>query len=140
MSYPNNNNRNAWQDVPFKQPYNHQPQQPKKKHSGCRLHTNFVDKQTGEIVNAHFMTAWNYSKSRGMLSIIASPRKGDKLKTANPKFENWAVKVFNTKTLETVWHNGFYDKTKQKVTIKDMQFVLNPRAKNGGYAGTFVKR
>ncbi|MDI5888736.1 hypothetical protein [Flavobacterium yafengii] len=111
-----------------------------KKHSGCVLHTNFADKVTGEIVNADFLTAWNYSKSRGMLKIIASPRKDkDKRKTANPKFENWAVKVFFARTLETKWYNGFFDVTKKKLTIKDMEFVLNPKAKNGGYCGTFLK-
>lgn len=110
-----------------------------KKHSGASLHTSFADKKTGEIINGKFITAWNYSKSRGMLSIIASPRvDADKRKTANPKYENWSVKVFFKRTLETKWYNGFYDLVTGKLTVKDMEFVINPKAKNGGYCGTYV--
>ncbi|TRX16736.1 hypothetical protein [Flavobacterium franklandianum] len=114
--------------------------EPIKKHSGCQHHTHFFDKKTGEQIDMNFITAWNYSKSRGLLTIIASPRKDpSKRKTANPKFENWACKVFFKRTLQTVWYNGFFDLAKKKLTIKDMEFVLNPKAKNGGYCGTFVK-
>ena len=110
------------------------------KHSGATMHSSFTDKVTGEIVAQNFITAWNYAPSRGMMSIIASPRiDASKRKTKNELYENWAVKIFNKRTLQTTWTNGLFHRVKGIIILKDMQLVINPRAKNGGYFGTFVK-
>lgn len=113
---------------------------PRKKHSGCKMQNSYVSKATGEVVNAPLITGWNYAKSRGMLSFIATPRKDKKIReTAHPDWENWYVKVFNKRTLQTEHHNGFYQLSKGRLFIKDMVMMLNPKAPNGGYVGTYIR-
>lgn len=108
-----------------------------KKHSGCKKITSYVDKKTAEVKPAQMIQAWNYSVSRGMMTMIASPRKKGAA-TKNPNQKMFTCKVFFKRTLETKYYLGFYNETTGKLTIPDLQMVANPKAKNGGYFGTFV--
>lgn len=110
-------------------------------HSGAKKHKSRIDKSTGEVVPCQIITAWNYSKSRGMISLIASPRKKG-TDTKNPYQKMFTCKVFFKKSLETKYYLGFYNEKTHLLTIPDMQMVVNTkiRKKNGemGYFGKYT--
>ena len=54
-------------------------------------------------------------------------------------FGSVACTMTNTKTGVTAFHWGTMEKKTGKVVIDTMAFVINPKAKNGGYAGTFLR-
>lgn len=113
---------------------------PKKKHSGAKFGYTHGD------ASKPYVSAWNYSKQRGLISLIASPYVGKNSRTKEHRsgngrvWENWRVKVFVKRTMQTLWFGCLYDTSTQKITIPDMGFVLNHKAPNGGYCGTFRKK
>ncbi|MCU4165219.1 hypothetical protein [Carboxylicivirga caseinilyticus] len=110
----------------FRPQYHSRP----RKKSGCKYNPNAKN-------GAPVITGWNKSRSRGFISFIASPHK-KKSKGKNPNYETWMVKV--TSGIQTVWHVGQYNLTKGILTIPDLNMVANPKAPNGGFFGSFLKR
>lgn len=119
---------------------NYAPQnsQPFKK-SGC----TYVQKKDKE-----YMSGWNKSKA-GLMSFIASPRlDSSKRKTGSSDWENWFVKItMPDRTI--VKTNGLFQVTTNKLFLKDLQMVANPKAPSGttrsgrrvsGYFGTYIRR
>lgn len=53
-------------------------------------------------------------------------------------FGSVACTLTNTQTGVVAFHWGTMEKKTGKVVIDKLAMVLNPRAKNGGYAGTFI--
>lgn len=97
--------------------------QPAKKHSGCRL----IKTEKGE-----FISAWKYTKA-GMLSITANFWK--KSPSANYDWEAWVVTIINQATGQKSTFNALYNPSKGTLRINDLNWVLNPKAPNGGYCG-----
>jgi hypothetical protein len=114
--------------------YNQNQNQPKKKHTGCK----FGSTKDG----VPYISAWNASKSRGMISMIASPYKGTKTKKSKTgkTWENWFVKITMKNTMDIKNFSGLYNVDNQKLYIKDLNMVANPKAPNGGYFGQHVSR
>lgn len=90
------------------------------------------------MINEPLLHGWNYSRSRGLISFVASLRKDkDKRKTANKDWQLMAVKV-NFKDGVKIF-NGFYRDRDQKLIIPDLQMIANPNAPNGGYFGRYYR-
>lgn len=127
MAYNNYNdfryNRGGNRNYNSRAPYNRN--EPAKKRSGCRIGT---DKKQRPCV-----TAWNVSKTRGFMSMVAVPC--DKAKTKSPNSDKWVVSIKFPDGKKTF--TGFYNVVSKKLTIPDLNMVANP-AKN--YFGTFVTR
>lgn len=103
------------------------------KHSGAEKGT-YVVKDTGE--QKPYIRGWNFSRRHGMLSFLCVPTKD--IKTASPNSEKWVCKVQYEK--QRPQHvTAFYHPNSGKVTIPDLQMVLNPKAPNGGYCGRFFQ-
>ena len=106
-----------------------------KKHSGCKMRSGWTSRKTGERVDDNFIQGWNYSRRQGLISFIASPRK--ERQTANSNFEHWVVNVQYRDGKKTF--TGFFNVSRNLLTIPDLKMVANPNAPNGGYFGTFIK-
>lgn len=91
--------------------------QPQKKKSGCKFESE--NRKTGRPL----MFGWNASRTRGLISFVASPRI-EKHKTSSPRWENWAVKMQFVDGVK--WFNGLYDLDKKRLIIKDLQMIANP--------------
>lgn len=130
---------NGFTKAPYNPQYQPRFNKPQKKHSGAKF--GFVHGEEGRP----YVTGWNYSKSRGMVSIICSPYKGKSSETkrrtskSGKVWENWKAKVKHERTMQTVWYNCLYDVNGRKVIIKDLGMVIKPSSPNGGYCGRFKK-
>lgn len=107
--------------------------------SGCKIG---ISKKTGK----QYISAWKKTKS-AFFSIIASRREKTKegketaiFKTDTGKiWESWSISILNKSTLDKKIYNGLFDQVSQKLIIKELGWVLNPKAPNGGYVGSFKK-
>lgn len=108
--------------------------QPQKKHSGCR---KGQDKKGNP-----YLIGWNASKTRGMISFIASPYSGTKeIKSKSGKtWQNWFVKITFKATGDIKNYSGMYNVSNNKLYIKDLNLVANPGAPNGGYFGKHISK
>lgn len=104
-------------------PYN--PNNSARKKSGCRLGN---DKKGRPCI-----TAWNKSKGRGFISMVAVPCDKSKTKSANS--DKWVVSVMFPTGKKTF--TGFYNVVTKKLTIPDLAMVANP---SKDYFGTYIKR
>lgn len=88
------------------------------------------------------ITAWNASKSRGLLSILVAPYKGTKVvhSKSGREWHVWMASVIFKKTGQKSLSPVLVDAAKHSCTIKELGLTINPGAPNGGYCGTFVKR
>lgn len=122
---------NTYQPSPFRQ--NRKIEQVK--HSGAK----WKEAVNGKIVKP-VMYGWNYSKTRGMITFIASPyKKTKRVKSANGKeWENWFVKIFNKRTLQELKTSGLYDVANRRLIISDLGMIATLKG-SGGYFGTFKK-
>lgn len=140
MSYGKQNN---YQDNNY-QGKNYQPQpryqnnqKPNVKHSGCKSTTYFPKTGPNSGVEQHLTTGWRLSKGE-LIAIKAVTTEKSKLSDKG-WFGSIAVTFTNTKTGVTSFHWGTMQKNSGKVVIDSMAFVMNPKAKNGGYSGTFLR-
>jgi hypothetical protein len=123
---------------PYNQGFNNAPRggsqnfQPKK-HSGAK---------GGNDKNGNpYVRGWNFSKRNGLRAFFCSPYKNTTKHEAEKSgrvYENWMCKV-TLSDGQTFIKGCLYEAATGKVTISDMGMVINPRANNGGYCGTFSK-
>jgi hypothetical protein len=114
-------------------------QMPIKKHSGAKMGIN----QRGTQKGKQHIVFWNYSRQRGLISGIATPYKGTKevkSKTSGRIWQNWMVSLQNKKTFQSWTTSGLFSPESGRLIIDSLGWVVNPKAKNGGYAGTFRNR
>ena len=101
----------------------------KKKRSGCRSKAVSYD---GISYTAVY--GWNYSKERGLISVVARPRKGSK-EAKSESGRIWipyTVVITNKRTLQTTFASGLYDKQTNRVYIKELNMIMSP---NKNYFG-----
>jgi hypothetical protein len=137
----NNNNNGGWKGAPFNnapayQPNYNQPQ-PRKKHSGANL-TKYTPKEGPNAgTEMYLTTGWMYRKNQGLTSFKCNTTKKSKLSE-----KGWIGSIMcevitnNQKSL--YW--GTMEKKSGKVVINELAIVINPKAKNGGYAGSFINK
>lgn len=105
-----------------------------KKHTGAKK--GLISK--GEYQGDMYVSAWNYSKRRGMTSLLAVPykdtREHDK---SGRKWLTYICKVSmrdqGVERIEPV----LVDANTGQFTLRSMGWVINPGAPRGGYCGTF---
>lgn len=112
-------------------------QKPTVKHSGAK-HTKYFPKTGPNAgVEQHLTSGWRLSKGE-LISIRCVTTSKSKLSDKG-WFGSVAVTMTNTKTGANSFHWGTMEEKTGKVVIDSMAMVINPKAKNGGYAGTFLK-
>ncbi len=113
-----------------------------KKHSGAKI--SRITK--GQNTDSDCIVAWNYSKARGLVKLLITPYKGTKRVDSKPGklWENWMVKVTISRTLSESITSAMVEVNSGggiiKATIQQFGWVVNPKAPNGGYCGTFTKK
>lgn len=106
-----------------------------KKHSGCSSGLTKKDQTL-------YVRGWKFDKRNGLRSFIAGPNKNTsdhKSKTSGRVWQNWTCKITEASG-QSFLTSCLYDTTTGKVIINDLGFVMNPKARNGGYVGTFVNK
>ena len=115
----------------------------KKKRSGAKVVP--VRDGGGEFV----VVAWNYSSSRGMMSVICGERKtigGKEVKgvqyctsESGNEYSKMMAKVsYKNSGVEKLIPCLMNTKT-HKITLSEIGMVINPNAPNGGYFGKFSR-
>ena len=107
------------------------------KHSGAKTTTYFPKTGPNAGVEQHLTTGWRLSKGE-LISIKAVTTEKSKLSDKN-WFGSIAVTMTNTKTGVVAFHWGTMEKKSGKVVVDSLAFVMNPKAKNGGYSGTYLR-
>lgn len=107
------------------------------KHSGAKLTKYFPETGANKGVEQFLVTGWRLSNGE-LISIKAVTTSKSKLSDKG-WFGSVAVVFTNTKTGSEAFHWGMMQKSTGKVVVNEMAFVMNPKANNGGYAGTFLK-
>jgi hypothetical protein len=107
-----------------------------KKHSGCKQ----VVMQRGGNSGETCLVVWNFSKRRGMISGIITPYKGTKTSTSKNGrvWENWFCTLDYKDSGQQRKCSALVDPSTGKAIVKELGMIANPRAKNGGYFGTFT--
>lgn len=112
--------------------------QPRKKHSGARL----VTFKKGKHAGAWGINAWNYSREKGMVSVLIAPYGKTHLSKSNSGREwlNMMAKVTFRKTGQTLLFSAMVDNHTKKATIEELGWTINPSAPNGGYCGRWASK
>lgn len=140
MAYPNQWGNQNWDQSDWGyqgQNRNYGNRRQPKKHSGAKL----TVMQKGKHKGQQCIVAWNYSRQRGLISVIAAPYKGTKevkSKTGR-KWQNWMVTIRNKRTMQETITSGLFDPASRKLIVNDLGMVMNPGAPNGGYFGKFTR-
>lgn len=140
--YYENQNDSQHGYTPFKSHYfqgknNNQQKRAIVKHSGCKSTKYHPTKGPNAGHEMTLTSGWRLSKGE-LISIrcntTAKSKLGDK---------GWLGSISctftNTKTGATSFHWGTMEHKTGKVVIDSMALVCNPKAKNGGYCGTYLK-
>lgn len=106
-----------------------------KKHSGAKF------TQTSKNGNP-CITAWNYSKRCGLISVFAAPYKGTH-EVVSPKsgkaYQVWMCTI-EGKGIQSSHFPVLVSVQKHSFQIENgYGWTINPNAPNGGYCGTFKK-
>ncbi len=104
-----------------------------KKHSGAKI----VFGKNGQ----KYISAWNYSGRHGLLSFFVSDYKKTRVHKSKTgkEWANVMVKVSGEKQKPYIV-SGLLDMATDRVIINELGMVINPKAPNGGYCGTFVRK
>lgn len=107
-----------------------------KKHSGAKF--------TASSKNGNpCITAWNYSRRLGLISVFAAPYKGTK-EVTSPKsgkaYQVWMCTI-EGKGIASTHFPVLVSVEKHSFQIENgYGWTVNPNAPNGGYCGTFSKK
>ncbi len=142
-----NNNQNNWQGAPYVYPQPQQQQQvygpqpmPKKKRSGA------TEKQyrTRDGVTGLCVHAWNYSKSRGMVSVKAFENSksvySEEKKLGKNKYVLLMFEIFYHNSGVKILELANYNLTTGKVFLKKINMVISTKAPNGGFFGQIKRK
>lgn len=118
--------------------YQSNSSKPKVKHSGANHTKYFPESGPNKGQEQHLTTGWRLS-NRELISFKAVTTAKSVL-SEKGWFGSVAVTVTNTKTGATSFHWGTMQKSTGKVVIDKMAVVMNPKARNGGYTGTYLSK
>ena len=106
------------------------------KHSGAKTKRYFPTTGPNAGIEQTLTSGWRLA-GRELISIRCVTTSKSKLSD-----KGWlgsiACKLTNTKTGVSAFHWGTMEHKTGKVVIDALSMVLNPKAKNGGYAGTYI--
>lgn len=114
-----------------------QSQKPKK-HSGAKMSKYYPTTGINKGLEQTIVNAWRLSRSGELIKVTAvttnKSAKGEK---------GWcghvAVTFVNTVTGSKNFYWGTMHLATGKTVVNDLGIVINPKASNGGYCGTFSK-
>lgn len=106
------------------------------KHSGAK-HTTYTPESGNNKGQKQYLTTGWRLHGRDLISIKAVTTSKSK-ESEKGWFGSIAVTFTNTKTGEVNFHWGTMEKRTGKVVVDKLAFVMNPKAKNGGYSGTYI--
>lgn len=135
MSYPKKQYNNS--GYGNSQGYN-KPQKQIKKHSGAKTTTYEPTSGPNKGQKQYLTTGWRLHQG-DLISIKAVTTSKSK-ESEKGWFGSIAVTFTNTKTGEQNFHWGTMEKKSGKVVVDSLAVVINPKAKNGGYAGTYLNK
>ena len=107
---------------------------PRKKHSGAKEGVQTAGINKGKL----YVTAWNYSRGRGMITVKAFENKKSKayeVKKTGNRFVMMMFEVFYKRTGNTVLELASYNLDSGKVYLEKLGMVISCQAPNGGYFG-----
>lgn len=125
MAYPKNNN-------------NQKSGQPKK-HSGAKLSTYFTKEGKNKGLEQRIVNAWRLSRT-GELIKVTCQTTGKSSLSDKGWYGSIACTFINTVTGAKFFYWGTMHKATGKTVIADVGIVVNPKAPNGGYCGTFSRK
>ena len=141
-SYGNNQGRNGWQGVPFNNAPSYQPNQynqPRKKKSGAkskRYTPNNGNNAGKGMIHTH---GWRYSKRAGLITYSCNTTSKS-VKKDSGWIGSIACEVMQVDSSQKAFYWGVMEAATGKVVIQDLGIVINPKANNGGYCGTFINK
>lgn len=109
------------------------------KHSGAKLTRYFPKTGANAGVEQYLVTGWRLSRNKELISVRCVTTSKSKL-SEKGWYGSVACTFTNTVTGETNFHWGTMHKATGKVVIDKLAVVLNPKAKNGGYCGTYINK
>lgn len=144
MAYSNNKNAGYYPQAKNYGGYNKQMQyspmkQEFRKHSGAKLTRYFPKTGANAGVEQYLVTGWRLSRNKELISVRCVTTSKSKL-SEKGWYGSVACTFTNTVTGETNFHWGTMHKATGKVVIDKLAVVLNPKAKNGGYCGTYINK
>lgn len=110
-----------------------------KKHSGAKVGVQKDGKNKGKI----YLSAWNYSRSRGMVTVKAfenAKSKAYTVKSSGNRFVMVMLEIFYKRTGNTILELVSYNLDTGKVYSDKMGMVISCQAPNGGYFGQIKSR
>lgn len=106
------------------------------KHSGAKTKKYYPTKGPNAGVEQTLTSGWRLA-GRDLISIRCVTTSKSKLSD-----KGWlgsiACTLTNTKTGQSSFHWGTMHNATGKVVIDSIAMVINPKAKNGGYSGTYI--
>ena len=108
---------------------------PYKKKSGAKCGTTKHDKL--------YISAWNASKTKGLVKISAfenSLSKEYKKKNSNEVRVSMMFEIFYNSTGVKVLELGFYNTTTGVVVLGKVGLTIETKAPNGGFCGSYKKK
>lgn len=85
---------------------------------------------------------WKYSRvHKGLLSFIAAPYYGTQERTSESGkcWQNWIMSVTHPDGEKKIYP-CLFDCENHKVYVKQMNWIANPKANNGGYFGKHISK
>lgn len=116
-----------------------QPKQEIRKHSGAKLTKYFPQTGNNAGQEQYLVTGWKLNRSKELISVRCITTSKSRL-SEKGWFGSVACTFTNTTTGETNFHWGTMHKSTGKVVIDKLAVVLNPKARNGGYCGTYINK
>ena len=122
----NNSNRNN----------NNNSNQNYKKHSGANRSKSWYP-STGPNKGVEMFMTYGWHLANSLLISVKCCLTSKSVLSDKGWFGSVACTFTNTKTGEKNFHWGTMEKSTGKVVIDSLSHVLNPKAPNGGYSGTY---
>ncbi|WP_026756086.1 hypothetical protein [Sediminibacter sp. Hel_I_10] len=109
--------------------------------SGAKIQTKF-DKSSDEGIRKGFITAWKVADGVMHSYKVIFPKDREVKITATETGHHWLpVTVIQSAAMkQNVIVGGMLDLANQKVYIKEWNWVINPKASNGGYCGKHISK
>lgn len=114
--------------------YNNRSRQPKK--SGAKHKSYVPNDGPNKGNNQYFTFGWRRTRYGFITYSCVSTKKSKVLDSG--WMGHIAVEVVNKDTGQSTLHWGTMEKKTGKVVVDSLSIVINPRAKNGGYCGTYL--
>lgn len=105
------------------------------KKSGCKVTTYIPKTGPNKGLEMMIFTAWRIANGDLQKIKATTTTKSFKGSHDNGYAGSIAVEIINTNTASKEFYWGVLDMEKGKVRIPDLNWVLNPKAPNGGYCG-----